>query len=222
MSKVVILTLWNKSDYVQEAIASVKAQTRKCLHICTQDEGNWTGRYPPAVFYNERCSLTPADAYISWLSDDDLLMPTYAEYLAGMLDAYPEYDCVWGGCTHVTHEPPKPDRVLRVLPADGNMNQEYSEVNLPLFKIDWGQFMIRRTALDKIEYPYIPEAVNEDTRRCDGLLMNKIARAVKMNPSGKMVKICRTTPVSNHTRVVNGVLKAVDWQTRQELYTAQL
>ena len=204
MGQVIVITLTNKPDLVQEAIASVKAQTRECVHLVEVDSGQYKGRYPPAVHYNVISKQCSADDYISWLSDDDLMLPNFVADLAGMLDIHPEYGCVWGWSMHVVLNKNGTTTNIRPLPQDGNFMQVFNAANEAIFKLDGGQIMVRRSVLDKISYPYQSEDTGEPSRRCDGFLMNKIAAAVGIYPLGKQVKINRTTDKSGHLRIEIG------------------
>lgn len=195
-----IITLSNKLDYLPQAVASVKTQTRKCTHIILEDTGEWDGRYGPAVFYNEEAKKAKPGDYVAWLSDDDLLLPDYVEALAGALDEHPEWSAVYGRSLHIDYSLEHGwTTIRRPLPESPEM-PIYTADRLPLGKIDGGQFMVRRSALDEIEYPYAPEEVNEWTRVSDGLLMNKLAVACGFYPVPRIIMLNRTTPISGHTR----------------------
>jgi hypothetical protein len=218
-----ILTLANKPRYLPEAIASIKAQTRSSdlEHIVVLDQGeDWGGGYPPAVFYNEWAKKLPFGSYISWLSDDDMLLPRYVEVLAGFLDDHREIDCCYGGSEVLFEEGAGiRSHSWAWLPKDPLL---LFQEGWPIFDgqtqpgcvIDGGQFMVRRTALEKIEYPYM----NEDpapwaARLTDAHVMNKLANAVGIHPVPIQVMINRITPLSAHCRPgPNGQREIVDWR----------
>lgn len=219
-----ILTLTNKPRYLPDAIASVDAQTRDqdVEHIVVLDKGkgdHWQGRYPPAVFYNETCEGLPEDSYISWLSDDDLLLPCYVEALAGYLDEHPDVQCVYGGSEVVFEDEKGVRGHWSWLPDDPAYL--FSE-GWPVFDsqlepgcvIDGGQYMVRREALGMIEYPYM----NEDpqpwaARLTDAHVMNRLANAVGIHPVPVQVMINRITPESAHCRPGEGGQRTlVDWR----------
>lgn len=207
-----IITLSNKPDYIPEAVASVMAQTRRDYeHTVEMDfHRNWHDRYPPAVMYNEWVRLAPQDAYISWLSDDDLLLPNYVADLAGCLDEHPEFGCVYGGSTHIIHEPPNPDRVIRNLPCEWPFLVLHAGFT-PGYKIDGGQFMIRRSALEKIPYPWYSEST-EGAGVCDADFMNKIVQYLPIYPVQAFVMVNRATPKSSHAMVVKGHIEVANWK----------
>lgn len=207
-----ILTLFNKPELVLEAIASVEAQTRRdYAHLVQPDTyRSWNGRYPPAVYYNELARAAAQDDYISWLSDDDLLLPNYVADLAGYLDTHPEMSCAYGGSTHIIHEPPNVDRVVRNLPPqwpfpilDANRT--------PGYQIDGGQFIIRRSALEKIPYPWYSESA-EGAGVCDATFMNKIVQYFPIYPVQTFVMVNRATPLSSHAVVVKGHIEVASWR----------
>ena len=219
---IVIITLANKPKYLSDAIASVEAQTRRDFrHVVQMDEGiGWGGRYPPAAFWNETAKAANPGDYICWLSDDDLFLPNYIEDLAGYLDANPEIACCYGGnLVEVWGEGGK------IMDAESLPREGYVVYNsgwLPACRIDGGQFMVRRSALDLLEWPWCPEEASDDptisamslpSRYCDAIYMNKIANAVGIYPIKKPVMIQRRTPLSGHTRIVNGVSTTADWRT---------
>lgn len=220
---IVIITLANKPKYLRDAVASVEAQTRRDFrHVIEMDDGSrdWGGRYPPAVFWNEMAKAAGPEDYICWLSDDDLLLPNYLEDLAGRLDQHPEVACYYGGSQVEVWD--EKGKVLNAefLPREGYVM--YGNGWTPGCRIDGGQFMIRRSALDLLEWPWCPEIASDDptapaialpSRYCDAQYMNKIAHAVGMFPVRKQVMINRRTPLSGHTRIVSGISTVADWRT---------
>jgi len=209
-----ILTLYNKPDYVQEAIRSVEQQTRTDLvHIVRPDTyRSWDGRYPPAVAYNEWALEVPVQDYVCWLSDDDLLLPNYVADLAGYLDGHAEAECVYGGSYHVAAPLDAPERLLRNLPEEQPF-PIFNAQKTPGYKIDGGQFLIRRSALERVPYPYYPEG-SETARSCDAHYMNKlVAFNVLMYPVAAFVLKNRATPKSGHVAVdAQGGVYTRDWR----------
>lgn len=208
---IVILTLSNKPNYLPDAIASVLAQTRRDLrHVIAIDaERDWQGCYPPAVFYNEQAKAVDMADYVSWLSDDDILLPNYVADLAGYLDAHPDIHCVYGRSRVEAIVPGRPPVFHRHLPEQGW--SVFSAKYLPAYRIDGGQVMIRRSALEAISYPYYPEGY-EGARACDATMLNKAAIAVGIYPVEKTVMVNRVTPISSHVASrPDGSIGAVDW-----------
>jgi len=219
---IVIITLWNKPRYIGDAKHSVEKQTRRDFrHAIERDDGSrdWGGRYPPAAYWNETMKAASPDDYLCWLSDDDLLLPNYIEDLAGCLDANPEIDCCYGGSQVEVWDEGGKIINAEFLPHGGYnvFDSNWS----PGCKMDGGQFMVRRSALDRLDWPWCPEAMSTDpatpaialpSRYCDALFMNKIANMVGMFPVKKQVMINRRTPLSAHTRIVDGVSTVADWR----------
>lgn len=219
---IIIITLWNKPEYIEQAIQSVVGQTRKdWVHVLQHDHKSldWGGRYPPAVFWNEKMRAAAPDDYVCWLSDDDLLLPNYVEDLAGYLDAHPQIACCYGGSQVVVLDDEGNTTDAEFLPHGGY--KIFSKLWSPGCKIDGGQFMIRRSALDVLEWPWVPEVMSRDpavpaialpSRYSDAKFMNKIAYAVSIFPVEKQVMINRRTPLSAHTRIAGGVSIVADWR----------
>lgn len=216
---IVILTLANKPQYLPDALASVEAQTRRDFeHVVELDDGSrdWEGRYPPAVFFNERArAVADPDDYLCWLSDDDLLLPNYVEDLAGKLDEALGLNCVYGGSR------------VEMLGADGTATHwshlpilgwpTYNKWIQPASQIDGGQFMVRRSVLGLIKYPYMNESPDPaQARLTDGYVMNKIANVVGIYPVKKDVMINRLTPLSAHCRPGEGERLVADWRTSEK------
>jgi len=210
-----ILTLANKPALLQEAIASVKAQTRTDFsHTVVMDTDiDWGRRYPPAVFYNGRARECGPDDYVCWLSDDDVLLPNFLADLAGYLDDHPEIGACYGGAEQYIYRPPDPPTFYRCLPG-GNVWPIYTRQREPAGHLDGGQWMVRRSVLDKITYPYAPE--HEMARCSDGVLANKIAAAVGIYPLPGVVVHLRTTPLSANVCTEDGKsIVAVEWRERR-------
>lgn len=200
MGRIVIVTLSNKPELVQEAIRSVAEQTRSCVHIWAFDNyRSWSGCYPPAVFWNETIRDCAADDYLAWLSDDDYLYPRFAELLGGYLDEHPNCGACYGRAQQTLWDMNGNYRPYRSLPRKGL--PIYDQSNNPLGELDQGQTMVRRSVLDKVEYPWTPEGINDHTRHCDGIFLSKLARVAPIMPATEEdAVLLRITPLSGHTR----------------------
>ena len=207
-----IVTLSNKPALLPEAIASVMAQTRPCRHIWAFDGAqDWAGRYPPAVWANQEWGRCDLDDYVAWLSDDDVLLPNYAADLAGHLDAHPEHMAVYGLSQHVTYDPATGIEVpMRVLPL-GDRAQVFDASNRPLCKLDGGQVMVRRSALEQLPRPWVPEKI-DGARVCDGAFLDKLALAFGIYPAAGFVMRNRATPYSAHSVSRGNYWAAADWR----------
>jgi len=218
---IVIITLFNKPKYIDDAFASVEAQTRRdFVWAVREDKGiDWRGRYPPAVFWNEQMEAAGMDDYCCWLSDDDLLLPNYVEDLAEFLDAHPEIMACYGGSQVETWNENGKVMDAEFLPHGGYrvFDKDWS----PSCKIDGGQLMVRRSALEEIERPWVPEGTTADPnahpitvqeRYCDGLFANKLAVAFGIHPIERQVMVNRRTELSAHTRIVGQGAIVADWR----------
>ena len=213
MGRIVIITLANKPDLLRDAIDSVKAQFRKCEHVWKIDDGSYRerGLYPPAAYYNEIASQCDPDDYISWLSDDDILYPCYAEFLGEYLDRFKCCGSVYGFSNHVIVQPDGTRKSFRILPTDCTV-RTFRKDCLPGGIIDGGQVMVRKTTLDAVGYPYTPEGIQADNRINDAILINKIASVAPMHGIGEYVMENRTTPKSAHTVPRGGGVASADWK----------
>lgn len=206
---ITILTLANKPALVVEAMESVARQTRRDFrHIVHLDNEPRDGRYSPAVFFNEQVARVESDGMVCWLSDDDVLEPHYLETLAGFLDANPDVGACYGGSRVMAYDG-QTERHVRDLPAERTFDADTP----PSCKIDGGQMLVRRSVLDRIAPPWVPESLD----RCniaDGNFMNRVAAVTPIVPVvGSWVMRNRMTPLSSHWRLVDGVPQFVSPQT---------
>jgi hypothetical protein len=210
-----LLTLANKPDYLTDAVASVRYQTRICNHVVQMDDGSrdWGGRYPPAVFFNEEAAKLPPDAYVGWLSDDDVLAPDFVAVMAGYLDQHPQVMAVYGPSEHILFDrATRQAHRMRVLPRAyrGVFDGEIS----PYGKLDGGQVVVRRSALDCLVYPWMPERGDATARFCDGAFLQSLASLFGIYPAtAEVIMQNRTTPKSAHTQNKNWRYTPVDWRT---------
>ena len=97
----------------------------------------------------------------------------------------------------------------------------YNALCSPACKIDGGQFMVRRSALELVERPWCAEGRTADPnvpaimlpeRYGDAMFMNKIANAVGIYPIDKQVMVRRVTPLGTHTKIIGGQHIITDWR----------
>lgn len=191
-----IITLTNKPNLLPEAIQTVRCQTQPAVHVIGYDAGawDWRGLYPPAVWFNERAQALGPDDYVAWLSDDDLLECHFVEVMSQVLDE--GYDAVYCPGWHVVEQDGS-RRLHRLLPIG---NGVFDARNLPSGRMDGGQVMVRRSALDRIDYPYAPEGI-DGARVSDGAYLDKLARMIGIYPATDTPLVTlRTTEWSAHTR----------------------
>jgi hypothetical protein len=209
-----LLTLANKPDYLEDAVASVKAQTRACQHIIQMDDGrrDWGGRYPPAVFFNEEAAKLPLSDYVGWLSDDDILAADFVEVMAGYLDRHPQVMAVYGLSEHILYNlQTRQAHSMRVLPRA--YRGVFDRLVSPYGKLDGGQVVVRRSALEMLAYPWMPETGDATARFCDGAFLQTLASVFGIYPAtAEVIMQNRTTPRSAHTQNRGGRRIAVDWR----------
>ena len=204
-----VMTLFNKPDYVQTAIECVRQQTRECVHHVMSDVcQDWGDKFPPSYFVNNQWKAADPGDYLIWLSDDDYWMPEFAETLAGFLDDNPEQQACYTASRHILYDIKEGETgEIRVL---GGEHHFYDRWRTPQGMIDGGQVMVRRSALDRIEYPWQPETW-DDSRYCDAHYLQKLANAYGIHPTGTMLMESRTTPVSMHTRKKGNTYGKTNW-----------
>ena len=201
MARVVIITLSNKPKWLPEAIRSVKEQTVKCLHLWAVDDGHYLalGKYPPAAYFNEQVRMhTEPDDYIAWLSDDDYLLPNFAADLGGYLDKNPWCGACYGLSNHMLIDEDGRKTFYRTLPDIAP--EQYDTLNTPGGKIDGGQYLVRRSVLEQLRYPYTQEDLDRSNRVNDAMLMNRIAHLTAIRLVPVWVLENRSVPESSHTR----------------------
>lgn len=211
-----ILTLANKPTLLIDALASVAAQRRRDFqHVVELDSGkHWpAASYPPAVFFNRVVAeRARPDDNLAWLSDDDVWEPTFLRTLAGFLDDNPDVGACYGGSRLYTYDG-KSERHVRDLPAE----VIYGATRMPSCQIDGGQILVRRSVLNRIAYPWVPEGLN-DCNIADGSFMNRIAEVTPIIPvEGSWVMRNRQTPQSSHWAFRDGVPTYVSDETRRRL-----
>lgn len=224
LAPIIVMTLSNKPDLLPQARASVEAQSvaqgRMVTHVVGIDGPDWewpSNVYPPAMYYNRTAHKAKANAYVIWLSDDDLLLPGALEAMASYLDNHPQAQAVYGGARHVALQDGEETfiRDLPVIPVgryDGNYD--------PMGQIDGGQVMVRRSALDMMSYPYTPEAADGSERVNDGTLLRRMAQVFgidRLDP-WRQIAVCRSTPKSAHTVPTGGAgVEFADWRRNAQV-----
>lgn len=197
------ITLANKPALLLDALMSVARQTRRDVqHVVEFDCGQYgAGIYPPAVAFNRIVSeRSRPDDYVAWLSDDDVWEPTYVEQLAGYLDTHPDVGACYGGTRIVAYEPGQPERPIRDIPAE----RAFTVGAWPSCQIDGGQVLVRRSVLNRLAAPWVPETL-ADCHTSDGSFLNRVASVTPIVPVvGSWVMRNRQTPESAHWRLVDG------------------
>lgn len=227
MSVTIILTSHMKPT-LGEALASVMAQTRRDYECVVMDSGAWQGQTDERAmlmrdaigraaglggfrlaFTGEPPDLRLHKCPVSWATneairrgyvtgdyvctfyDDDLYEPTYIEKMAGYLDEHPEADAVW--CSQDRIRWPAGTRE-RFIMADRPKHPGQMDC-----QVDGAQVMFRRSVLDKMGDPWMPE----DPQTCghsDGIFLERLVSIVGVIPNIPDVLVThRFTPYSTYT-----------------------
>lgn len=193
-----ILTLSNKPHLLPDAIYSVQQQGRQSgvKHIVEIDDGSrdWSGRYPPNVFWNEQCAIADPEDYMIFLSDDDKLTPNAVQDLAGYLDSHPHVNAVYGAGDMWICEPGKPDKFLWRVEATQNYDGSTSLAG----RVGSGMCLWRAKCWH-IVGPW-PERGDDRTPISDGDYFTAMAQKCGgLRAVNKTVVYTRITPWSAHT-----------------------
>ena len=228
---VTIILTSHMKPLVAEALDSIFAQTRRDYEVIVADSGQWIGRedalsremaaahwrysrHPlvewvttgePPDLIAHRCPVAWATneviraglvrgRYVCTFYDDDAYYPTFIEKMAGFLDANPDRGAIL--CAQ--------DRLAWA--GDGWRSAGrlgHGELGPGQFdnRVDGGQIMFRRTVLDAIGDPWLPEEPADGScRHSDGIFLEKVARACGTVPALPDV-LCanRKTPLSRYS-----------------------
>lgn len=152
------------------------------------------GVCPVAWCFNEafRRGLVEGE-YVCTAYDDDLLYPAFLERMAGALEAGAEAAwcsqrrSLFDGLNSITEG---------FIMADGPRTGRTFDC-----QVDGGQVMFRRSALERIEQPYIPETAGE-CFHSDGLFLDRLGEAgVVFAPVPEVLCENRRTPWSKFRRL---------------------
>lgn len=152
--------------------------------------------YRPSVIMNKYFPLIATD-YFCWLSDDDIMQPTYIESMASALDQNPDWDVVFGWCDVINQVDENKWTFYTNLGRHEN-NKEYNKSNLPILLLDGGQLIQTKQsymALNGWQFPF----EGNNTRVSDGLYMNELAKQFIFHPLDTHVLTHRTTYISENT-----------------------
>lgn len=205
---------FNKADYVLDAIKSVMAQsfdnfcyfiaenstdmrTKEVVHdyvdslhdprIFLFDEHHDQGeKYYPSVYLNKYMEEMPDNAFVVWLSDDDLLKSNclervYQEIADDTKDVVywslnTDYlvDNMWT-TKHTRHAD-------RIIPIGENVD----------CRLDGGQIAHRVKCIDMLSKPYWREIWDNDTAHCDGIFFNRLIEHFPFYPINEVLSTKRT------------------------------
>lgn len=179
-----IAPLLNDPRVIYEEIEFTRAERMQC--------------YPPAVLLN-RYMAKAAGEYVCYISDDDVFELSCFRRCVEAFGAGPERMVVWFGvwiaaCRGGGEVP------AGAIPADGPLGFGTAETGVDC-RIDGGQIMWRRDALEQIERPWYPETpVPGVACHSDGLMMQKLARRFTFWPVPEFLLTHRRTPLSTWDR----------------------
>lgn len=133
--------------------------------------------------------------YVSTFYDDDQYGPHFVERMAGYLDAHPEASAVWCSQDRVRLDPDGTETLVGRIGATGPRGPGQFDC-----QVDGAQIMFRRTALDAIGDPWLPEDPGDSCRHSDGIFLERLAAAVGTVPALPEVLLRhRFTPISTYT-----------------------
>lgn len=151
--------------------------------------------YPTARLLNQYYKEANGEL-IMYLSDDDLFGPTAAEVCVKMFDRYEGWDAAWFSLQHHISDgpghtsPPISGIAANSLRTTGQLDG----------RVDGGQVVHTRAALDQLEWPWFPETDDPGiNRHCDGLFLEKIAGKFPFHPIGRVLVHHRYTATSTWT-----------------------
>jgi glycosyltransferase involved in cell wall biosynthesis len=219
---------YNKGEYVLEGIRSILAQTRPDLELwllenstdgVTREIIKDSGLLADERIVYEEIDELPRgyvnimgwllnkyyvraepDSYIFYMSDDDVLPERSFEHLAGHLDENPDHEVCWG--TLFTICAPVPGILSGADAAFTNAipARYIASPGTVDCRIDGGQIMHRKRALDAIEPPYFEESpVLDIARHIDGIFMERLVAHFPFYPVPKHVVTHRMTPSSTYS-----------------------
>jgi hypothetical protein len=185
------------SNTMRELVYGAQRLSRFKLRLTNEGPDLRAERCPVGWATNEviRSGLVRGE-YVCTFYDDDVYEPTFLEAMVGFLDEHPEHGAVWCSQDRVRWWPDGRTEHGGCLSAD----RELTPGNL-LDRVDGGQFMFRRSMLDLIGDPWLPE----DPGRChhsDGIFLEKLAVACGVIPPlDLMLYTHRFTPYSTYSPV---------------------
>jgi glycosyltransferase involved in cell wall biosynthesis len=157
--------------------------------------------YRPSILMNKYFPIIATD-YFCWLSDDDIMQPTYLESLAGTLDSHPSWDVVFGWMD-VIDQVNDTDWKLHMYFGRHHWNKEYNADTPPMHLLDGGQILQTKASYAVLNWQFPLEWVPGNT--CDGLYLNELAKKFTLHPINEHVLTHRRTFLSENTSVDIGV-----------------
>ena len=220
----IVTATYNKAEFFKDAIESVLNQTRKdwrwwiildgansdtvdlCLKLQHREprvtlfnervkHNERYKFYRPSMLMNKYFPLIMTN-YFCWLSDDDILLSTYLEDLAGALDAHCDWDVVYGAA-QVLEQTQTGWRPTLTFPE--HFDTVYDHKNLPCGHIDGGSILHTKSAYNGVKLSGWEFPTDGTHRYADGLYMNELAKNHTIHPVKKLVMTHRITTLSENT-----------------------
>ena len=173
----VVIPTYNRAVMVREAIESVLSQTFRDSEVIVVDDGSTDGtgevlrrRCDERVrcYYQENSGRSVArnrgiqesvGKYVLFLDSDDWLLPHALEVHSAYLDAHPEVDVVYSDGYYCDAEGQEIERISLGRPPV-NHDRLLETMVLTNIVIAPHSAMVRRTALQKLGYPYFDETLH--------------------------------------------------------------
>ncbi len=131
--------------------------------------------WPAPWLLNQYYPLANGDI-IMYISDDDLFVSGIFHHVVAYLDHYEDRDCVYFHLVRTRAPSPGTgrdwDEQFANIPADIERNTGQLDC-----QIDGGQIAYRKSVLEAAGQPYFMQDKNPDANHCDGLHMEKVAKA---------------------------------------------
>jgi hypothetical protein len=133
--------------------------------------------------------------YVCTFYDDDRYHPTFMQEMAGFLDTHLDAGAVWCSQNRIRLDRDGSETLIGVIAATGPKNGNWD------CQVDGGQIMFRRTVLEAIGDPWLPEdPADGSCRHSDGIFLEKLGAVCGTVPAiGEVLMDHRFSPISTYT-----------------------
>lgn len=133
--------------------------------------------------------------YMCTFYDDDRWHPTFVEKMAGYLDEHADASAVWCSQNRIRLDRDGSETLVGVIAATAPKNGNWD------CQVDGGQIMWRRTVLDAIGDPWLPEdPADGSCRHSDGIFLEKLGAVCGTVPNiPEILYDHRFSPISTYT-----------------------
>lgn len=133
--------------------------------------------------------------YVATFYDDDVYYPEFIEKMAGYLDANPDAGAVICAQDRVKLNRDGTEELVGRIAAHGRKVTGMLDC-----QVDGAQVMFRRSMLDLIGDPWLPEDPGDTCRHSDGIFLEKLAAACgEIHNIPEVLLRHRFTPISTYT-----------------------